>query len=297
MPVLEFRDQVEEFSRCFEMASLDSALDFLNGSYRPKRDLCMLTFDDGLRDHSEFVLPILAERKISGLFGVISGCVEDRVVAPVHMNHFLTASLDFNEYREALLTELDNWSPGLWEQCNVNEDEAQRSYPLDTREMASFKFVFNFLLPAEIRDVSIRGVFGRYFGDEAAFAKELYMSWDEVRQLQSGGMLLAGHTHSHRPLSTLSSEELLADIAANRTLLDRHTVPQNHYPFSYPYGKRNSYSPLVIERLHEAGFDCAFNTETGHNVEGSPLFELTRIDCKGAVEELRQIANRVEAVA
>ena len=282
----EFHAQVKWLSSEFEMASLEATLEFLAGTYHPRRDLCMLTFDDGLKEHHSDVMPILAERNIQGIFGIITGCVEKGVVAPVHMNHFLTATLDFEEYRRAFLDEIETVSPGLLDQIVVDSDEAQRSYPLDTREMATFKLLVNFRLHPGLRDGVIRTLFERYCGSEKPFGDELYMNWREIRELQQGGMIIAGHTHTHQPLSTMNPEELEADVRTCRAALERHVLPQDLWPFSYPYGKRNSYSPAVIEALQGAGYDCSFGTEAGHNIPGTDVFELYRIDCKNVVENL-----------
>ena len=282
----EFHAQVKWLSSEFEMVSLEAAIEFLEGRYHPRRDLCMLSFDDGLKEHHSDVMPILAERNIQGIFGIITGCVEQGVVAPVHMNHFLTATLDFDEYQKAFLDEIENVSPGLLDQVAVDSDEAQRSYPLDTREMATFKLLVNFRLHPGLRDGVIRRLFERYCGHERPFANELYMNWQEIRQLQQAGMLIAGHTHSHQPLSTMNAEELAYDVRTCRGALEQHIIPQELWPFSYPYGKRNSYSPAAIEALQHAGYVCAFGTEAGRNVDGTDLFELYRVDCKGVVENL-----------
>ena len=282
----EFRAQIDELSSHFEMATLESALDFLAGDYHPTRDLCILTFDDGLKEHVTNVMPLLAERGIQGLFGVITNCIEDHRVAPVHMNHFLTAMLDFKEYRSAFEREINGFEPGLIQRTRIDSAAARRSYPLDTAEMASFKLLLNFLLPSHIRDTAIQRVFDHYCGPEKEFADELYMSWSEVRQLQRAGMLIAGHTHWHRPLSTLNDLELAYDIGVSRALMDMHLEPQHQWPFSYPYGKRNSYSDKVVGKLREAGYHCAFGTERGHNHVDTPLFDLYRTDCKNVLHEV-----------
>ena len=194
MLVDDFRRQVAWFRARFEMATLESALRFLAGKYQPSRDLCLLTFDDGLREHFTDVMPILAEHRIQGLFGIITGCVEECCVAPVHMNHFLAAHLDFHRYRREFE---DTWNSNCGasiSDIHVNRDNAQRSYPLDTPEMAVFKWLINFQLPAERRDEVIRLLFVRHCGEKSAFARELYMNWDGIRQLQAEGMLIAGHT-------------------------------------------------------------------------------------------------------
>lgn len=100
MLTTDFRSQVALLSGRYEMATLDSALAFIAGKYQPKRDLCLLTFDDGFKEHYNDVLPILAERRIQGLFFVITSCLEEQRVVSVHKNHFLMADLDFEEYRQ-----------------------------------------------------------------------------------------------------------------------------------------------------------------------------------------------------
>ena len=79
----DFSRQVESFIKQFEMATLETTLAYLNGEYTPSRDMCLMTFDDGLREHFADVTPILAERGIQGLFFVITACLEEGVVVPV----------------------------------------------------------------------------------------------------------------------------------------------------------------------------------------------------------------------
>src|SRR5437762_1718670 len=71
----DFAAQVATLAGRHEMASLESALAYLGGRYSPSRDLCLLTFDDGLREHFTDVMPILAERRIQGIFGLITQAI------------------------------------------------------------------------------------------------------------------------------------------------------------------------------------------------------------------------------
>ena len=77
----DFRHQVKELSTQYEIASIESSLDFLAGEYRPRRDLCLLTFDDGLKEHFTEVLPVLVEKRIRAVFFVITSCLEEKQVA------------------------------------------------------------------------------------------------------------------------------------------------------------------------------------------------------------------------
>jgi peptidoglycan/xylan/chitin deacetylase (PgdA/CDA1 family) len=275
--------QVDHWCQHFEMPNLEEALAFLHGEYQPSRDLCLLTFDDGLKEHFNEVAPILADRGVQGIFGIITSCVEERRVASVHMNHFLMAALPFEDYRCAFLEILQT------ECADVpvpDEQLAQEFYPLDTRDIASFKYLFNFVLDPQLRDRIVGRLFERYLGDEESFADDLYMSWNEIRHLQQAGMLVAGHSHNHNALSTLSATDLAWDLQTSRKILEQRLSPQKLWPFSYPFGKRSSYSDAVIVELTKYGFHCAFDTEQSDNSPGVDLFRLHRIDCNGALSAL-----------
>lgn len=289
MELHEFRDQIAWLSANYELTSLEVALEFLAGNYTASKDICLLTFDDGLKEHHSEVLPILTKYKIQGLFGVITSCVEDKIVAPVHMNHFLMAKLEFETYRNAFMRLLNDSAGGVSAVHSVDSAVAQASYPLDTLEVAKFKFLFNFALDTAVRDRITSKLFEVYIGDQSDFAEELYMNWSEIRELQQAGMLVAGHTHQHRPLSKLNSDELDMDLRLSRKLLDANLERQTLWPFSYPYGKRNSYSAEAMGLLKQLGFACAFNTENGFNQPSSPIFELQRIDCKDAIQQLQTL--------
>lgn len=280
MQLDDFRRQVDDLSEQFEMPSVEACIGYLKGSYKPKRDICLLTFDDGLKEHWRQVTPLLDDRGIEGIFHIITACSEEKVVVPVHMNHFLMAALDFETYRRELMKELVH--NGAEADLQVDPSQARKTYPWDTVEVAAFKYFFNFLVDPGIRDSSVKILFEKYIGPEREFAEELYVNWDEARAMQSAGMTLGGHTHLHRPLASLSSADLAADLEACTTLLRKELEPQLIWPFCYPYGKSDSWTPEAIEIVKRLGYDCGFTTESGPNMPGQDLFTISRVDCKKA---------------
>lgn len=282
LPPAGFRSQVDGLRNALEMASPESALAFLAGKYQPKRDLCLLTFDDGLREHADYVTPILAEHHIQAIFFVITSCLEEGCVAPVHMNHALTAELGFGAYSRLFLDALNRAAPHALESAPVDASIAQRTYPWDDRPTASFKYFFNFVLDAAVRDQVVGNLFVHHLGGQKQFAQGLYISWSSACEMQSSGMVIGGHSHRHRPLARLTQNELVSDLTVSRDLLRTRLGPQTLWPFSYPYGKRSSYNASAISQLQTLGFDCAFSTEEGSNEPGVNLFEIRRLDTKKA---------------
>lgn len=287
MEAIDFRAQVAELAAAYEMCGLDAALDYLAGRYQPRRPLCLLTFDDGVKEHYYEVGAYLSDLNIPGIFFLITDCIENHRVAPVHMNHFLTASLDFAAYRSEFLERI---GPAAARLETVEVAAARRTYIWDDETAAVFKYFFNFLVDAKARDRAVSEMFAAHLGSERDFARELYVSWDEARQMQDGGMILGGHTHRHRPCSALSTAELHADLGECRRLLDDYLKPQPLWPFSYPYGKSDSYTPATVDLLKRLGYHCSFATEPGSNQPGTDLFSIRRVDCKVATAGGRKAA-------
>jgi peptidoglycan/xylan/chitin deacetylase (PgdA/CDA1 family) len=276
----EFRHQVASLQRHYQMATLESAMDFLSGNYTPERDMCLLTFDDGLKEHYCEVTPLLMDRGIQGLFFIITSCLEGNYVAPVHMNQFLSATLEFEEYRDVFLARLASISPELSHTAPVESSVARRLYRWDTAEVAGFKYFFNFLLNCDVRNQVLKDLFEETIGDVESFARELYLTASEAREMQREGMIVGGHSHRHRPLSALSEEELASDLHLCHRILTTNLAPQPLWPFCYPYGKQGSFNSSALTELKQLGFACSFSTEIGSNAPGADTFIIRRLDCK-----------------
>jgi peptidoglycan/xylan/chitin deacetylase (PgdA/CDA1 family) len=283
MDVRDFRTQVRDLAATHEMVGLETALAYLAGDYEPKRDLCLLTFDDGLREHAELVTPFLSELGFSAIFAAITQCVDEHVIAPVHLNHLLMADLGFTDYRqrfEARLAEIVDPA-----QFIVDPSKAQKTYRWDTLEVAMFKYQLNFLLPELLKVTVLRDLAAEHFGDLAELAKYFYASWPELQAMQSAGMTLAGHSHKHMALATLSEADQTVDLQRCTQLMRRHCQEQSLWPFTYPYGKRESFTAHSHASLAGLGYCCAFSTEVGDNEPGQDLWCIRRLDPKDVSRE------------
>jgi peptidoglycan/xylan/chitin deacetylase (PgdA/CDA1 family) len=278
MPVADFVRQVDLLRTAHEMATLDSALAFLRGEYHPSRPLCLLTFDDGTREHFELVTPILSERSIQGLFFLITGCMQRQTVAHVHQNHFLMADLEFTDYRQRFLAELQQSIPG--QTFTVDPEIVAKTYRWDTPEVGVFKYMLNFQLTEPLKNQVLTKLFEEHFGDQAAFSRALYLQWKEAREMQASGMLLGGHTHSHQALATLSDEQQIEDLTQCYDQLQRNLTPQALWPFCYPYGKPNTFNAQSRKVLQELGFACSFSTIVGDNSVDEDRYAIHRVDPK-----------------
>lgn len=276
-----FISQVDNLQKQYEFVDLEKMLDFLNGKYKPSKDLCVLTFDDGLHEHGGFVTDVLADRGIQGMFFIPTACIKDNIVLPVHQNHFLLASLDFDYYQKTFIENLHEYYPSL--NLEVDKNKVAKTYRWDNEAVASFKYLINYILERPVRNHILSTVFASEFGDESSFAKELYVSWNTVVEMQNKGMIIGGHSHTHQVLAHLSDEEQANEIKSSSKLIREHTKLQHHYPFSYPFGKQTTFNNKTISLLKEYGFDCGFTTVVDDVMSGSDIYQISRVDTKDVV--------------
>ena len=273
-----FVQQVKHLKSTFEMATAASVVDFLNGKYLPKKELCVLTFDDGLKEHAKFVTTVLQEHNIQGLFFIPTACVEEAFVLPVHKNHFLLAYLPFKTYREQFTIKLKEQYPKI--DIKVKPEAVKATYRWDTFEVASFKYLLNYKLEKVVRNTILSEVFEETFGKESDFADELYLNWEEAKAMQNAGMLLGGHSHRHNVLASLPDKVQESELQACMSLLKTKCLYQEFWPFSYPFGKLDTFNQYTLNLLKKYQINFAFTSVVGHSEPNEDPYYLKRIDPK-----------------
>jgi peptidoglycan/xylan/chitin deacetylase (PgdA/CDA1 family) len=226
-----------------------------------------------LKDHFTDVFPSLAAARIQGLFFITTGGLDGRV-ASVHKSHHLMAGLEFAQYRRALLDRLQADGEPL---PDVDPELARLAYPWDLTEVAHLKYLLNYQLTLEVRTRLLDALFAEYIGDEREFAKELYFSSAQAREMQAEGMLIGGHSNGHAPLSGLNDDAQQRDVSTCATRLRGSLQRQDLWPFSYPYGYHNDWT---VRCLKATGFDCSFALDSGANRVTQDPYRIRRIDTK-----------------
>ncbi|WP_246023745.1 hypothetical protein [Campylobacter taeniopygiae] len=89
-----FRKQLDYFEEKFGFVRYDDFLKlcFDRNYINNLKNRILLTFDDGFKDHYEFVLPELVKRNLFGLFFIPTGIYGRKKALDVHRIHYLTGS-------------------------------------------------------------------------------------------------------------------------------------------------------------------------------------------------------------
>lgn len=274
----EFEQQLDYLTSRYAICSLADVIAASRGEGALPDRACVLTFDDGLIDHFTTVFPRLQRRRIPGAFFVPAMPVLENRVLPVHKIHFILASVKGpGELIEDLRGMLrDARSADLPSEAELYERHA-RPGRFDGPDVMFIKALLQHALPEPLRTTLVDELFTRRVStDEAAFARELYVSAEQVRVMVDGGMELGGHGYHHGHLDRLSCEEQSREIDLTVRFLSRTlgTRPVD-WAMCYPYG---SYDQDTVRLLGAAGCGIAVTTRPEVVSDLSNPLELGRLN-------------------
>jgi peptidoglycan/xylan/chitin deacetylase (PgdA/CDA1 family) len=269
----EFEAQLQWLARDWAPATYDTFEAGARGAL-PSR-AALLTFDDGFVDHYEAVFPALRARGWSGVFFVAGAALDDPPrLLNVHKTQFLLATLGAAAFAREVEGAVASTAGG-----NALGHRAE-VYRYDQTPDLAAKHLLNYELPFGEADRVLSALFARHIGDETAFARGLYLSRDQIREMAAGGMTFGFHTESHRVLSRLERDAQRAELARGVSLL-RAVTGQRSVPFCYPYGHPHTYTSDTVSLLGELGYGMAFNTTRRLARPASdPRFEIPRFDTR-----------------
>lgn len=233
---------------------------------RPGR-FTALTFDDGLREHFTVAFPLLKAAGIAGAFfplelPTIAGKVPLTNKLHVILGH--VPSEDIVKRLERFLG-LDRHLP--------RDRLLNPNRRFDDIVTANLKETLITLSYNE-RERFLDEMFHEIVSDEPQFAREFFLSRDEIRGMNNAGMEIGSHTSRHIALDTLAPEAQEEEITIGTSFVEA-AIGRSPRLFSYPHGR---YTPHTIDILKRAGYEYAFILGARAVSYEDGLFEIPRFD-------------------
>jgi peptidoglycan/xylan/chitin deacetylase (PgdA/CDA1 family) len=163
----------------------------------------------------------------------------------------------------------------------IDERAALTHYRYDAPEAARVKYLLNVALPVAERERAVDSVFARVHGDEAAFCAGLYMSSEDVAELERTHCAVGAHSYAHRALALLGPEERRRDLERNLAVLEP-LLGRHPRAFSYPHGTPSTVDVASARDVEAAGFRVAFTMERALNLTLAEPCLLGRLDANDA---------------
>lgn len=275
--VEDFRKQLAFFRETYGFIQKQDWLSCIKNKTPPPKGV-LLTFDDGLRDHYEFVLPILKEEGLWGTFFLPSGPLKTSKTLNVHAIHYLLARYSSEEVFSALLEIDDQYYQGmLSEQLGLSTAYSEQVMDPLSLQIKKINYAFD----ASVQDHILHALLDAFDVSTESICSSLYMDVQQARALLAQGHIIGGHSDSHILLPKCTDEELQKEIVDSNKALETITdVPIQS--FSYPFGGKDSYDDRVIDVLKSTSIQYAFCVEP-RDISPSDLqdraYTLPRYDC------------------
>jgi peptidoglycan/xylan/chitin deacetylase (PgdA/CDA1 family) len=113
-----------------------------------------------------------------------------------------------------------------------------------------------------------------YLDDDAPLPHEEHLAqrglvngtlrWDELAELERGGIRIESHGISHRPLAALEVDEATREIVLSKLRLEER-LGRPVRAFAYVKGSEAHYKPVHLSLLRQAGYEVAFTSVSGSN--------------------------------
>ncbi|MCW3078881.1 polysaccharide deacetylase family protein [Segetibacter sp.] len=222
-------------------------------------DGVILTFDDGIKDHYDFVLPELLNRGLSAIFYISTGVYESNRILGVHRLHLLLGKFPSGLIYHKLLGLVKN---EMLSHSHVKEFQTI-PYSLQNNDEYTnqVKRMMNYLISYQYREQVLDELMDEFFGGDKKIFESFYLSIGEIKKMHDLGMVMGSHTKSHPVLSKLSFQEQQTEIHSSFDYLENICIKLPYKTFCYPYGGFHSFTNETESILKNAGCLFSFNVE------------------------------------
>lgn len=271
----DFRKQLDYFEEKFGIATYEDVLKVKSGI---PVDKVLLTFDDGVIDHYQYVFPELKKRGKVGIFYVPTLPYVENKMLDVHKTHLILGAINASVVLRTLEGLITN------DMIEHRDEFENKTYVHQSNDQCTLrvKRILNYFLSYDYRTEVIDKLFTELLGDQADYCSSYYMNKDQIRELVDKGMIVGSHSISHPVFSRLNEIEQRREIEESFQLLDEICGSQQIKTFCYPYGGKHSFNDTTVNILDEIKNDFSFSVEP-MDISQSDLIEskqaLPRYDC------------------
>jgi glycosyltransferase involved in cell wall biosynthesis/peptidoglycan/xylan/chitin deacetylase (PgdA/CDA1 family) len=265
MSLSVFEKQMDFFYRRCHVLSMEECVHILQNNLAIPDRAIVLTFDDGYGELYTNVKPILESYKIPCTIFLPTALIDND--QPIW---FDVVSLRLKTANTKVLRNLEQLSNGL-----ASTLLKLGAATIDQRNTLTRKAVQQIIqLPYESRQAVIARINEWDLVSNGAPEISL-LTWEMVQEMKKTGLFTFGsHTLTHPPLDLLPENVLEKEITESKQKLEEK-LHQKVDLFSYPWGR---YNDLVVEKVKQAGYRCAFALTHAPNYTGQDLFTIRRLD-------------------
>ena len=249
-----FEEQVRHLSSFFNVISFNDLLSYWrNEQHIPKKSV-IITFDDGYKDNYSCAYPILKKYRLPATIFLATGHIGNNKLFWWDKIAYVVKKSKIKEFK------LKGFGACSLMDRNKAIKSLQR-YAKKLEETQKVKFIDQLQKMTKVRTPN---------------AKNLFLSWSNVREMSKNGIYFGAHSVSHPILTRISLKQAKHEIINSKEKIERETANQVKV-FAYPNGALGDMSDDIGKFLKQSGFSFALSTIYGVNKLCIDPFRLKRI--------------------
>jgi len=244
----QFRAQMEYVKKRYRPMRFHDVIQHLDAGRALPTDAVIVTFDDGYDDNYRIAYPILRELGMPATFFVSTGHIDSgRPYAYDWLVHMIVTT-------PATRLEL----PEL-------KFESELAPSRDARAALAAELLNRLKWLDDDQQGALISRLERIWSMPRAPHPDCRpMSWDQLREMQAGGMEIGSHGVHHRMLARLPGAEMRSEVADSKAALERELGGAAEV-LSYPVGGTNAFGAEVIAALKAENFRIGCSYISGSN--------------------------------
>ena len=229
-----------------DIVSMDEAHRRMHERDFSRRFACF-TFDDGYRDNRDHALPVMREYKAPFTVYVASDFAEGTGrLWWVALERVIAKARTIEIIRDGAAVRLEAGDTAAKQRAFAQVHDWLRTLRDDTEVQRA-----------------VSDLCARHGVDGAAIARELCMSWNELKPFAGGPLVTIGaHTISHCNLARESDINAACEMRISRERIE-NKLQKSARHFAYPYGDRTAAAAREFSMAREFGFSTAVTTRPG----------------------------------
>ena len=253
-----FSKQLDYFQKNFGFVTFEEWEKFIfNGTLPNKDGKILLTFDDALSCHFDYVFKELKKRNLWGLFYIPTNPYTVEKMLYVHKIHSLCGVVNGNN--------LNSYAREIISQSMISDEKKvefrNNTYTKQNNYsgITDFKRLLNYFLDYNFREEIIERI-----GEKFSLNFDIngfYLSIPQIKEMENNGMIIGSHTASHLVMSKLNFNEQENEILSSFEFLDSICKPK-HKTYCHPFGGFHSFNEQTLSILKENNVDYSFNVQS-----------------------------------
>lgn len=274
----DFKKQLDFFESNFGFVSYDEWNNFIKfGAMPSQMGKVLLTFDDAMQCHYEYVYPELVKRGLWGMFFVPIQPYLRGTLLDVHKIHLLCGAFDGKDLYSFISQFI---SEDMIQNERLSEFRQQTyTHQNNLSGVSEFKRLLNYFIDYSHKESLIEIVaneFNYEFNNN-----NFYIQEKALLEMSSNQMIIGSHTVNHPVMSKISSKEQRLEIIDSFKYLSKLGVLKTKC-YCHPYGGFHSFNEKTLEILKQQNVKFAFNVES-REISSDDIFSsryhLPRFDC------------------